>query len=81
MHLTLYFNKVATEIELMSHSKIDVLKETTVNFPAHVYYVRGDRLVAFCPDGNDDAYIVYDTPMRFSKRYRKFQKIATVSEL
>ena len=60
---------------------IDILKETTKDFPAHVYYVRGDKLVAFYPEGNKDAFVIYKKPMRFSKRYRKFEKIATVNGL
>lgn len=61
---------------------IEILKEVTKGLPQNVYYVRGDRLVAFYPEGNKDAFIIYKQPLKhFSKRYRKFEKIAEVNSL
>jgi hypothetical protein len=63
----------------MADKKIEILRETTEGFPANVYYVRGDKLVAYYPEGNKDAFKIYDTPMSFSKRYRTFETIAKVN--
>lgn len=61
--------------------QIDVLKEVTgtadgFRYPENVYYVRGDKLVAFYPEGNKDAFVIYDKPKKFDKRRRKFEVIA-----
>ena len=61
---------------------IEILKEVTKGLPQNVYYVRGDRLVAYYPEGNKDAFVIYKTPLKhFSKRYRKFETIAKVNSL
>ena len=65
----------------MVDQKIEILRETTEGFPQNVYYVKGDRLVAYYPEGDKDAFRIYDTPMRFSKRYRTFETIAKVNAL
>ena len=65
----------------MADRKIEILRETTEGFPQNVYYVKGDRLVAYYPEGDKDAFRIYDTPMRFSKRYRTFETIAKVNAL
>ena len=65
----------------MADQKIEILRETTKGFPQNVYYVKGDRLVAYYPEGDKDAFKIYDTPMRFSKRYRTFETIAKVNAL
>jgi hypothetical protein len=57
-------------------SKIDILEETTPGFPKNVYYVRGDKLIAYYPEGDKDAFRIYETPLSFSKRYRTFKTIA-----
>ena len=62
-------------------SKIEILRETTKGFPQNVYYVRGDKLVAFYPEGDKDAFKIYETPMSFSKRYRTFETTAKVNAL
>jgi hypothetical protein len=60
---------------------IDMLKEITgtvgdFRYPENVYYVKGDRLVAFYPEGNPDGFVIYKKPMRFSKKGRKFEVLA-----
>lgn len=60
---------------------IKILKEVTAGFPQNVYYVRGDRLVAYYPAGKQDLFRIYKKPMRFCKRYRKFETLAEVNSL
>jgi hypothetical protein len=56
---------------------IDVLQEITPELQPHIYYVEGDKLVAFQPV--DSERIVYSTPLKhFSKRFRKFKKLGKV---
>ena len=59
--------------------QIEILKEVTEGFPQNHYYVTKNRtkLVAFYPGDDKDAFVVYETPMTFSTRYRKFEVIAT----
>ena len=70
----------------MSDTRVHVLKEVTgtvggFRYPENVYYVRGDRLVAFYPEGNQDAFVKYIKPMKFDKRGRKFETIAKTNGL
>lgn len=57
--------------------KVQALKETTADLLPHVYYVNDDgKLAAFEPVGGER--VVYTKPMKFEKRYRKFEKLGTV---
>ena len=63
--------------------QIDIIKEVTgtvdgFRYPENVYYVtqNGTKLVAFYPEGDKDAFVVYNKPMKFDKRGRKFETIA-----
>ena len=60
-------------------NQIEILKETTEGFRQNVYYVTKNRtkLVAFYPEGDKDAFIIYKTAKTFSTRYRQFEVIAT----
>lgn len=58
---------------------IDVLKEITPELHRHIYYVKGDKLIAFTPVDGDR--IVYRKPLTFNKRYRKFEKLGKVKKL
>lgn len=62
-------------------AQIDILKEVTgtignFRYPENIYYVRGDRLVAYYPEGDKDSFVIYEKPMKFDKRGRKFETIA-----
>lgn len=59
--------------------QIEILKETTPGYPQNFYYVNQQRtkLVAFYPEGDKDAFTVYNTPLKFSARGRKFEVIAS----
>lgn len=63
--------------------QIDMLKEVTgtvggFTYPENVYYVsqNGTKLVAFYPEGDKDGFVVFEKPMKFDKRGRKFEVIA-----
>lgn len=61
---------------------IEILKEVTPGFPQNVYYVEGNTLRAFYPEGNKDAFKIFSQPLKgFSKRFRKFELIAKVNGL
>lgn len=61
------------------HWQIEILKEVTEGFKQNHYYVTKNRtkLVAFYPEDDKDAFVIYEKPMSFSTRYRKFEVIAT----
>jgi hypothetical protein len=70
----------------VNDTKVHVLKEVTgtvggFRYPENVYYVRGDRLVAYYPEGRQDEFVIYDKPMRFSKSGRKFETLAKTNGL
>ena len=56
----------------------DILKEVTEGFPQNVYYVTKNRtkLIAYYPEGDEDAFKILDNPMTFSTRHRQFELIA-----
>ena len=59
---------------------IDVLREITPELQSHIYYVEGDKLVAFQPVNGER--IVYSTPLKhFSKRFRKFEKLDKIEAI
>lgn len=60
-------------------NQIEILKEVTEGLKQNHYYVTSNRtkLVAFYPEGDKDAFVIYKTPKNFSTRYRKFEVIAT----
>ena len=59
--------------------QIEILKEVTEGLKQNYYYVTKNRtkLVAFYPEGDKDAFVVYKKPKSFSTRYRKFEVIAS----
>lgn len=59
--------------------QIEILKEVTEGYPQNHYYVtnRRTKLVAFYPGDDKDKFVVYNKPMRFDARYRKFEVIAS----
>ena len=59
--------------------QIEILKEVTEGFPQNHYYVtnRRTKLVAFYPKDDKDKFVIYEKPMRFDPRYRKFEVIAS----
>ena len=63
----------------MQDWQIEILKEVTDGFPQNHYYVTKNRtkLIAFYPKDDKDAFVVYEKPMNFSTRYRKFEVIAS----
>lgn len=58
--------------------QIDILKEVTEGFPQNVYYVTKNRtkLIAYYPEGDKDAFKIYNAPKSFSTRYRTFEVVA-----
>lgn len=67
---------------------IEQLKEVTgtvggFRYPENVYYVdkKSGKLVAFYPEGKPEKFVTYKKPMRFDKRYRKFEVLATTNGL
>jgi hypothetical protein len=59
--------------------QIEILKEVTEGLKQNHYYVTKNRtkLVAFYPENDKDAFVIYKTPKNFSTRFRKFEVIAT----
>lgn len=59
--------------------QIEILKEITEGLHQSHYYVTKGRtkLVAYYPEDRKDEFVVYNKPMRFDTRYRKFEVIAT----
>lgn len=60
---------------------LQVLREVTewkVDFkqPNHVYLMDGDKVYAYQKWG-DGEVVVFDTPRKINKRYRKFEKMKT----
>jgi hypothetical protein len=59
--------------------QIEILKEITEGCAENVYYVNEYRtkLVAFYPEGDKDAFVIYESPKPFSAKGRKFEVIAS----
>jgi hypothetical protein len=67
---------------------IEQLKEITgtvdgFRYPENMYYVnkKSGKLVAYYPEGKPDAFVIYEKPKKFDKRYRKFETIAVTNGL
>ena len=60
---------------------METLREVTVwdvdfRQPNHVYLMDGDKVLAYQKWGEGEV-VVYSTPRKLNKRYRKFEKIKT----
>jgi hypothetical protein len=56
-------------------SVVETLKEKTIGFQPHTYYLNKEgKCVAYCKSGEEEIK-VFIKPLSFSKSYRKFDKI------
>ena len=62
---------------------IEVLKETTPELQPAIYYVnkKSGKLVAFSPASDYNRVDIYEKAKSFSKKFRKFEKLAEVVEV
>lgn len=55
-------------------SVVEVLKEKTVGFQPHTYYLNeAGKCVAYSK-ANEDEVVIFKKPLSFSKSWRKFDK-------
>jgi len=57
-------------------SVVEILKETTVGFKPHTYYLNAaGKCVGYATSGEASSVKIFNKPLSFSKSYRKFNKV------